>query len=787
MKKITSFILIFLLLISFAHAESGFKFEEGKIEGSVGYISVGQRIELWRYTEKEWTYGNAGRLSQKQISDLIQGNLSGSSVGKSTTKVKLPPKVADYIKNGGSLENVKVKFKSQDLKGFGLNPKTIYDKDPTYELTKEHIIVTISPKFNVDEHPLYGTMYDPNMNVDIPQTKGEFGYNAYSIFDKKGNHLGATTSDYLKPEMIKDHYGYLHSGHTIMVGATMGKYDKAYKSQDIRIGAGDLNTGGAIGLGFRYPMTAYFFIEEGTNLIAEELTTTYDEPTETLKVKGKIRYIGKEDLDKTEVEFTWSTNDNQNGLKVIELKDLKPDKTFNVDIEVPIKNNPDKKVEGTISMEVNPKKDIEELNYNDNKLEEKFVLPIEDLDFWITTNTNGNSENEDVTIPLTVGLENSDKDLKTTIKIYDSVGKQVLTREETIKVGSGNVINVTIDKGYISQGQNVFYGVVNSDFNLTKGNPIEEKNLTNNITEINILGGEKVEGYSNSCGFGGKGDSGGYEVLVCDDEGNCWCEGRSTNLYHNVDVEFIEYGMYSNEWSNDLRGQNFRPNAVKGKDLSGNPAYDELMALMGYNPLGQVIRAGHGINVKGVIKVKGSVQGFDSHDHSWAYDFVEDLKKNTFTSGKSSHAGIKDTRNNEGNFTQRMEEDTSRSGSQNFYDHPYPQVYGSSECTQIRKYTSDFEFTIPIIISRAKGYIDTINVSDKSLVPNERKWFVYINEPDGDYSLKLTSNLNPKALGVHDGQKTTCEKAPNEFKFSVFETIYSMPNVTEIDNREWDN
>ena len=790
MKKFISLLLVFFMLTSVAFAQSGTvdwtkKSSQGERLG--GHISVGQRIELWRYDEKTWRHEDI-TLTQKQMNDLLSGKLEGKGLrtGSSTTRVDLPKEVKDYLKKGGKTEDIEVIFQSTNFDKLSLRQDQIYYQDPKYKITDEHIEVTIYPIFNVHREPIYGSRFDPNMKIDIPQPLGNYGYSAYSIFDKNGNNIGSTTSDYLTPDMIKDHKGYLHSGHTIKVGE-MGNYNKTYKSEDIRIGWGDLNTGGAIGLGFRYPMLVAFYVKEGTNLIAEELTTTYDTPTETLKVKGKIRYLGKEDLDKTEVEFIWSTNDNQNGSKVIELKDLKPDKTFNVDIEVPIKNNPDKKVEGTISMEVNPKKDIEELNYNDNKLEEKFVLPIEDLDFWITTNTNGNSENEDVTIPLTVGLENSDKDLKTTINIYDNVGKQVLTKEETIKVGSGNVINVTIDKGYISQGQNVFYGVVNSDFNLTKGNPIEEENLTNNITEISILGGEKVEGYSNSCGFGGKGDSGGYEVLVCDDEGNCWCEGRSTNLYHNVDVEFIEYGMYSNEWSNDLKGQNFRPNAVKGKDLSGNPAYDELMALMGYNPLGQIIRAGHGINVKGVIKVKGTVQGFDSHDHSWAYDFVEDLKKNTFTSGKSSHAGIKDTRNNEGNFTQRMEEDTSRSGSQNFYDHPYPQVYGSSECTQLEKYTSDFEFTIPIVISHAKGYIDTLNVNKKSKVPNERKWFVYINEPDGDYSLKLTSNLNPKALGVHDGQKTTCEKAPNEFKFSVFETIYSMPNVIVNDNREWDN
>ena len=812
MKKFVSLLLVFIILTSVVFAQSGtvdWTKESSQGERLGGHISVGQMVELWRYDEKTWRHEDI-TLTQKQMNDLLAGKLEGKGLrtGSSTTRVDLPKEVKDYLKKGGKTEDIEVIFQSTNFDKLSLRQDQIYYQDPKYKITDEHIEVTIYPIFNVHREPIYGSRFDPNMKIDIPQPLGNYGYSAYSIFDKNGNNIGSTTSDYLTPDMIKDHKGYLHSGHTIKVGE-MGNYNKTYKSEDIRIGWGDLNTGGAIGLGFRYPMLVAFYVKEGTNLIAEELTTTYDTPTETLKVKGKIRYLGKEDLDKTEVEFIWSTNDNQNGSKVIELKDLKPDKTFNVDIEVPIKNNPNKKVEGIISMEVNPKQDIEEVNYDDNKIKEEFELPIEGLDFWAESYEKQTKAevDKDISVKINVGLTNSEDDLTTNLIIYNQSGREV-TRKNNIKVvaGTGDIVEVIIDKGKISAGDNTFYAVINSDFNLSKGTPIEtEEFLDNNKAEfvISLTDDDLIE-RSEGCSFSGDGETRTGIYYTCCSWGPDGCNSygccgkERLTLYHSSEITYTSAELSSDSWHTMKDGQEFgiKKNLPTGLDLSSNPAKNNLMSAIGINPLRQVIASGHGIRVRGTIRIKGSAEDFDSPSTARINRYVDDLIENSFVVGAGANfdesGGTAKLRNNEGVHFQKLELDTTRSSRRYSKSSSEPSgTAGSEDCTYIEKFRTEYDYEIPVIITQAKGKINEIgkNPSQWKNVPNERKFFTYLNELNGEYSMYLRADRNSSILGLVNGDIKSCNHKPNNFKMGIYGTMFEYPGVviSEPDKSIWDN
>ena len=141
-------------------------------------------------------------------------------------------------------------------------------------------------------------------------------------------------------------------------------------------------------------------------------------------------------------------------------------------------------------------------------------------------------------------------------------------------------------------------------------------------------------------------------------------------------------------------------------------------------------------------------------------------------------------------YSQKLEVDKNRSSEyKKIIKDTTIETYGNYVTQKV--YTTDFEVEIPVIITKSTGTIDVIQ-GKKVSVPNENKWFVYLNEMNGVYSLGLRTDIDQSKLRVKNSEITQCTISPNNFNFAVYGTMYDLVNTDEIDIKNpfplrWDN
>ncbi|WP_132996105.1 hypothetical protein [Sporanaerobacter acetigenes] len=148
--------------------------------------------------------------------------------------------------------------------------------------------------------------------------------------------------------------------------------------------------------------------------------------------------------------------------------------------------------------------------YKNNMID--IVIPPTCIDFILTHDNDETKKeirvvgDEDVKVPIHIelgGLSGDKVDkgevIKTDVVIFNKEGKVVetlkdveFTKEDLVEGALAKDLDIMIKKDLIKQGENKFYIVINSNFNLTEAKPIkEEYNLKNNKIEIVILKGEE--------------------------------------------------------------------------------------------------------------------------------------------------------------------------------------------------------------------------------------------------------------------------------------------------------
>ncbi|NSW82742.1 MAG: hypothetical protein HPY90_05615 [Syntrophothermus sp.] len=229
-------------------------------------------IQFWHYSGGYWGCVERGiKLYDKDVANAIKYDNVIPYNDNVNITTPLPEKVKEYLNNGGKLENVKVRFV---LPGDAAASK-FFKNTPSYTLDSNGLTVSFMPIFAVRDDAFY---WDENMKVIVPRIKDGFGVMVCSIFDKTtGKHLGQTNE--IETGDIADSNGYLKPRKTVAVSDDKGNITY-YDSSQIRIGWGTFKNGGAVGLEYRYPIQAEYYVPEDIkslpNLSVVSIETSVD-------------------------------------------------------------------------------------------------------------------------------------------------------------------------------------------------------------------------------------------------------------------------------------------------------------------------------------------------------------------------------------------------------------------------------------------------------------------------------------------------------------------------------
>lgn len=453
----------------------------------------------------------------------------------------------------------------------------------------------------------------------------------------------------------------------------------------------------------------------------------------------------------------------------------------------------------------------------DNKLKVELVKSA--FDFIMNSGNNfiETVEGEPVNIDVNVMLQGTTETIATKVDLYN--GTEKITSKNVTYNGNGSkIISFTVPANKLDLGNNELVAVVNSNLDLTVSTPKEgEPDLSNNKDTIIVAVAEDLVAIPSECKFDGTGETDQYKLknklipkTCTDKDGGSYdcsyyvCDDFFTDysLVRRSDVEYIkpvsdkDNGIFSDDWHRTLVGQKYGDtlNVSKGKGIDGEPAKDILMEQIGYNPLNQVIQTGAGIQVKTKIKVSGYVEEFDDYiDHAIIENYIESFKTDSIVVSGFQVEGVnKNIRNNESKLTQGMEYDVTRSAElkEKIVDEGH-KTLGVAECApQLEVYSTRFEFEIPVIITTATGNIDVLGVQNKPKVPAKRKWYVYLNEMDNKYGLKIVTTIKPSLLGASDSD-IECILNHKDFKFgvkgSIIDNINTDDGSSPGENPLWDN
>lgn len=569
---------------------------------------------------------------------------------------------------------------------------------------------------------------------------------------------------------------------------------------------------------------------DGADLYVKQGNVKYDKTIEKLIVEGRVGYKGLRELDITkgelpvEVVFEWSTEDGKKGKETKLFNPLLNNTEENFKFEADIKMPASGLIAGEYKVRVNPEPvNPKEIDYKNNEFtgvfgDSKFPdFAIYTADGYIPRKRQGTNFD----LKFNAMLVNTPDKINTNVVLYKG-NTQVASQNVTFTGGDAKVITFNLPESVLNSGNNQFTAVINANRDVTVATPFTaERDLSNNST-YTIVHFSSDTSLPEGCKFEGTGDSDKYKMknkrvapyqardwysdwrrdsngnwhdygywgpwyevfnYDCDDEFTTYALVRKSEVEYLPPYSSAKNGIFSDDWHRQLEGQQFSDGKglSSGKNLSGSYATDQLMSRLGYNPLKQVIQAGAGIQVRSKIRVTGYVEEFDRYiDHEIIKNYINSFKTTAmYVSGKDVAGVSLNVRNNEGQFTQRMEYDASRSSElvEIIRDLPGYMELGVAECAPVLKvYATEFEFEIPVIISTATGKIDVLGTTNKPSVPAQRKWFVYLNEMNGKYGLKIVATINPSLLGASSSTRE-CVLEHDDFKFGIFGTIFDNINT----------
>lgn len=152
----------------------------------VGTESPLYTFELWHHSGGYWSNQVYNiRINDSDLRRLSTGEISSSDLDTNiTTTIPLPENVKQHLNNGGSLDDVALRFRTSS----GLDPDEIY-RNPRYILTNDNLTINAQLILFVDHVP-FAEVEGVNFQVWKPLTS-TYGRSTFSIFTRSGQHLGA--------------------------------------------------------------------------------------------------------------------------------------------------------------------------------------------------------------------------------------------------------------------------------------------------------------------------------------------------------------------------------------------------------------------------------------------------------------------------------------------------------------------------------------------------------------------------------------------------------------------
>ena len=254
-------ILVFLMVavfISSTFAADKKEINFGAIKVPDGYSEIASHtpsysFQLWHYSGGYWgneTYGI--KLMDGDVAKGINTNGVIDHEHPVTINAELPQKVQDYLKTGGSIDDVLIKFELTN----GLRDNQIFTGTPTYSINNNQISVSFQPMFAVKTEHLVD---HPGMKVHVPIIPEGYGQMVYAMYTPGGKHLGQGTN--VEPEDITDCDGNLREGKMYAYNMA-GQPSQQLPGGKIKIGSGTFANGGAVGLEYLFPIKATYYIPQ---------------------------------------------------------------------------------------------------------------------------------------------------------------------------------------------------------------------------------------------------------------------------------------------------------------------------------------------------------------------------------------------------------------------------------------------------------------------------------------------------------------------------------------------
>ena len=262
-----------------------------RFSSSRGGVSNSNGEGVWTLENKSFSDKTMMQMMRRQIpNDRIIQNPKPT--------VELPQAIKDYLANGGSVDNVKIKFLAKDLgegqdwrNGYNaivptgpvFNPDYFYVELPKYKINPQNGTVEIEYKYALKHEQLDGTFYssfdDPNMKATVMKMNSIYGFNGFSMWTQGRTHRGSTSSQgtynvrqlpssqTLTKDKIVDATGKLVDG---LVLHNLEGYKPEYKdtitTPDAKIGHYTFAKGGSIGYALHVPLYLKFYLAETNNI-----------------------------------------------------------------------------------------------------------------------------------------------------------------------------------------------------------------------------------------------------------------------------------------------------------------------------------------------------------------------------------------------------------------------------------------------------------------------------------------------------------------------------------------
>lgn len=314
-KYLILLILLFTILSGInVFADEGFKPLELITDNDgtpIGTYFTRDLFFPWRYSSKQggvfndngegvWSYDGKS-FNDKTMMQMMRGEIPNDRITRSPKyNYPLPNTVKEYLKNGGSVDNIKVKYSPRDLgndqdwrskynatipTGPEFNPENFYvnGKEPKYKIDPVkgtiNIEFTYALKYSQLDDVFYGRNDNSNMKATVFKMNENYGFNGFSMWSKGGRHRGSASSKgsinvrqldpslTLTKDKIVDHIGTLKDGVVLHnLEGSKPEFNDTITSAEARIGYNTFASGGSIGYALINPMYVEFYFDETNNL-----------------------------------------------------------------------------------------------------------------------------------------------------------------------------------------------------------------------------------------------------------------------------------------------------------------------------------------------------------------------------------------------------------------------------------------------------------------------------------------------------------------------------------------